>query len=379
MNVIVLGAGRVGRAIALDLAADPAFDVTVVDRSADALARMEGHSLRALQADLSDAAQLREALQGQDLAVGAVPGFMGFETLQRVLEASLDVVDISFFAEDAYRLDALARERGRTALVDCGVAPGCSNLILGRLETRLERVARFECLVGGLPVERRWPWEYKAPFSPVDVLEEYTRPARFRRRGREVTLPALSEVELVDFPGFGTLEAFNTDGLRTVLRNSDAETLVEKTLRYPGHADRMRALRDAGFFDPHPVEVDGEVVRPLSVSARLLFDAWRYEPGEEDVTLMRITVEGTDEEGRPVRHVFQLMDRYDRSTATSSMARTTGYTCTALVRLVANGRFREPGVFPPEMVGRRSDCFDFVLSELGKRGVRFEHTESPQA
>lgn len=372
-KVVVLGAGRVGGAIIRDLAATGEFEVTAADASAEALARLEGTPrVATVQADLSDPAALGRVLERQDLVVGAVPGFMGFETLRRALEAGKDVVDISFFPEDPFELDALAREKGRIALVDCGVAPGCSNLILGRLEAALDSTERFVCMVGGLPVERRWPYEYKAPFSPIDVIEEYTRPARFRRDGKDVVMPALSEIELVDIPGVGTLEAFNTDGLRTLLRTCRTPSMVEKTLRYPGHAERMRMLRETGFFDVDPIEVGGVRVRPIDVTARLLFDAWMLRPGEQDLTVMRVEVEGT-KDGKRVRHVYTLLDRYDERTGIHSMARTTGYTCTAMVRLVARGMFREPGVLPPEIVGRDEACFDFIMSELAARGVVFRH------
>lgn len=372
-KIVVLGAGRVGGAIVRDLAATGEFEVTAADASAEALARLDGMpNVVTAQADLSDPATLGRVLADQELVVGAVPGFMGFETVRRALEVGIPVVDISFFPEDPFELDALAREKGLTALVDCGVAPGCSNLILGRLEAELDSTERFVCLVGGLPVERRWPYEYKAPFSPIDVIEEYTRPARFRRDGKDVTLPALTEVELVDFPGLGTLEAFNTDGLRTLLRTCRTPSMVEKTLRYPGHAERMRMLRETGFFDADPVDAGGVRVRPIDVAARLLFDAWMLGPGEHDLTAMRVEVEGTAG-GRPVRHVYTLLDRYDERTGIHSMARTTGYTCTAMVRMVARGMFREPGVHPPEIVGRDRACFDFIMEELAARGVVFRH------
>jgi len=371
-KVVVLGAGRVGGAIIRDLAATGEFEVTAADASPEALARLEGTPrVVTVQADLSDPAALGRVLERQDLVVGAVPGFMGFETLRRALEAGKDIVDISFFPEDPFELDALAREKGRIALVDCGVAPGCSNLILGRYEAELDSTERFVCMVGGLPVERRWPYEYKAPFSPIDVIEEYTRPARFRRDGKDVVMPALSEIELVDIPGVGTLEAFNTDGLRTLLRTCRTPSMVEKTLRYPGHAERMRMLRETGFFDVDPIDVGGIHGRPIDVTARLLFDAWMLRPGEQDLTVMRVEVEGT-KDGKRVRHVYTLLDRYDERTGIHSMARTTGYTCTAMGRLVARGMFREPGVHPPEIVGRDEACFDFIMSELAARGVVFE-------
>ncbi len=372
MKIVVLGGGRVGSAMARDLARDPRFDVTVVDASADALQRLAGWGLKTERADLTDPAAVGRAVRDHDLVVGAVPGFLGFATLKAVLEADKDVVDISFFDEDPFLLDGLARERGRIAIVDCGVAPGCSNLVLGRMAAELDQVESFVCYVGGLPAERTWPFEFKAVFSPIDVLEEYTRPARFKRHGRLVTLPALTEVEPVDVPGIGTLEAFNTDGLRTLLR-LDVPSMVEKTMRYPGHADKMRMLRETGFFGTEPLEAGGVRVRPLDLTARLLFSSWQLGPGEEDFTAMRIVVEG-EKDGRRRRHTWDLLDRYDRETGTTSMARTTGYTCTAAVRLVAAGLYDRKGISPPEFVGRDAEAYTFMLRELAARGVVFRET-----
>jgi lysine 6-dehydrogenase len=370
MRVVVLGAGRVGGAIVRDLA--PEFEVTVVDRAEESLAALADLTgVSRVQADLADPAAVRRAVAAADLVVGAVPGDMGYGTVKAVLEAGRDIVDISFFPEDPFGLDALARER--VAVVDCGVAPGCDNIILGWLSTRLKRVESFACFVGGLPAVRTWPWEYKAPFSPIDVIAEYTRPARYRRRGELVTMPALSEAEPMDFPGVGTLEAFNTDGLRSLLTTTDVPEMVEKTLRYPGHIEKIRILRESGLFSTKPVKVGEVSVRPLDVTARLLFPAWQLAEGEEDLTVMRVVVEGRDAEGT-VRRTFDLLDRYDHATATTSMARTTGYTCTAGVRLVARRLYARKGISPPEFVGREPGCYEFVMAELAARGIVFRET-----
>ena len=376
MKIVVLGGGRVGSAMARDLAREPNFEVTVVDASEGALGRLGDWGLKTQQADLADPAAVKRAVQDHDLIVGAVPGFMGFNTLKAVLEADKDIVDISFFDEDPFLLDGLARERGRIAIVDCGVAPGCSNLVLGRMAAELDRVDNFTCMVGGLPAVRTWPFEFKAVFSPIDVIEEYTRPARFKRFGEMVTLPALSDVEPVDFPGVGTLEAFNTDGLRSLLKTVDVPSMIEKTLRFPGHADKMRMLRETGFFGTEPVEAGGARVRPLDLTAKLLFSSWQLGPGEEDFTVLRIVVEG-EKDGRRSRYAWDLLDRFDRATHTTSMARTTGYTCTAAVRLVAAGLYDRKGISPPEFVGRDASAYAFILSELAARGINFQETVTP--
>ena len=374
MKVTVLGAGRVGKAMILDLAEGGEFSVTAVDASQGPLDELSGvQGVTTRRANLAEGAEVASAVTDADLVVGAVPGHMGFETLRRVIEAGKNAVDISFFEEDPFGLDGLAREKGVTALMDCGIAPGCGNIILGYLETVMDTITRFDCLVGGLPVVRTWPYEYKAVFSPPDVIEEYVRPARFVEGGQVVTRPALSDPELIDFPQAGTLEAFNTDGLRTLLTTVKAPFLKERTLRYPGHIEIMRVLRETGFFAKEPVEVAGAKIRPLDLTSRLLFPLWQLGEGEEDLTVMRVTVEG-EKDGKRVRRVYDLLDRYDPVTKTTSMARTTGYTCTAVVRLLASGLYSRPGISPPEFLGRAEGCYLFVMRELAKRGVVFRET-----
>jgi lysine 6-dehydrogenase len=231
---VVLGGGRVGGAIVRDLAAEEDYSVLVVDVDPVRVERLTEVGADGVIADLSTPKNVAKAVADADLVVGAVPGFLGFQTVKQVLEEGRPIVDISFFPEDAFGLEKLAREAGVPCLFDCGIAPGLGNLVLGRLEAELDECVSFHCFVGGLPVERTWPWEYKALFSPGDVIEEYMRPARMRRGGVELTKPALTDVELVHFPGLGSLEAFNTDGLRSLLRTSKTPNMVEKTLRYPG-------------------------------------------------------------------------------------------------------------------------------------------------
>ncbi len=372
LRIVVLGGGRVGGAIVRDLVAEEDFSVLVVDVDPVRVERLTEVGADGVIADLSAQKNITQAVAGADLVVGAVPGFLGYQTVQRVLEAGRPMVDISFFPEDAFGLETLAREAGVPCLVDCGIAPGLSNLILGRMEEDLDETYSFHCLVGGLPVERTWPWEYKALFSPGDVIEEYMRPARLRRHGVEITTPALTEIELVDFPGLGSLEAFNTDGLRSLLRTCKTPSMVEKTLRYPGHAMRMRMLRDAGFFSNDEIQVASGMVRPRDVTEALLFSAWHFEDGEPDLTVMRIVLEGR-KDGTAVRHTYNLLDYYHTDTETSSMARTTGYTCTAMVRLIAQGLWTQPGLATPEVVGRDEKCFAAILDHLKEREVHLFH------
>jgi saccharopine dehydrogenase-like NADP-dependent oxidoreductase len=372
MRAIVLGAGMVGSAMAEDLAADRAYEVTVADVRPDVLARRPTASgLRALTADLGDPDVVRKLVSDFDLVLGALPSSLGLKTLRAVIEARKPYVDISFMAEDGTELSGLARELGVTAVIDCGVAPGVSNMIAGWGASQLDVCERLDICVGGLPVERRWPYEYKAGFSPIDVIEEYTRPARIVEKGRLVVREALSEPELLDFAGIGTLEAFNTDGLRSLVQTlSGVPDMRERTLRYPGHIALMRVLRETGFFSKEPVPVRGLTVRPLDVTAALLFPKWTFGEGEADLTVMRVVVEGLRGKER-VRISADLLDRYDPRTGLRSMSRTTAFPAAIMARMVAEGRFSRKGVFPPEIPAREPGLLDRMLAELERRGVHY--------
>ncbi|MBN8859718.1 MAG: saccharopine dehydrogenase NADP-binding domain-containing protein [Sphingobacteriales bacterium] len=374
MKIAVLGAGMIGRTIATDLSAS--FDVTSVDKSAASLEilRSRNPAVKTLQSDLTDASRYKTLLQPFDIVVTAVPGFMGYNTLKQVIDAGKNVVDISFSPEDMLQLDELAKERDVTAIVDCGVAPGMSNFILGRYNGEM-KVENFECYVGGLPKLRKKPFEYKAPFSPVDVIEEYTRPARLKENGQIVTKQALSEIELMDFDEIGTLEAFNTDGLRSILDTMEhIPNMKEKTLRYPGHSALIIALQRSGFFDTAPFAFQGTTISPLAFTSSILFNEWRLSPGEEELTVMKVIVDGLTG-NKKKRITYSLLDRYDTHTQTSSMARSTGYTATAGVRLLINQLFTAKGVFPPEKIGSSNACFEYVLKHLKERNVVWKMEE----
>jgi len=378
MKVTVLGAGMVGSAISKDLAQEPDIDVVVVDRRQEVLVRLETEaSVTGIQANLQEKGRVFSVVGDSDLVISAVPGFIGFETLREIIEAGKDVVDISFFGEDPFLLDDLAKSKGVTAVVDCGVGPGLCNIIAGYVYNLLEKVDRYVCYVGGLPQVRQWPFEYKAAFSPSDVLEEYIRPARFVEYGQEVVRPALSEIELIDFPDVGTLEAFNTDGLRTLRKTLDIPFMREKTLRYPGHANLVRVFRESGFFNATTVEVDGQRVKPLSLTSKLLFDQWRLEEGEADFTVMQVVIEG-QKGGERVCYTYYLLDKYNEETQTTSMARTTGYTCTIVARQMIRGLFSQKGICPPEFIGQVMGCYDDLQAEYRRRNIQLLETITRQ-
>ena len=381
-TAVVLGAGMVGSVMATDLASD--FQVTVADARPEALdaaskrAEKAGRRVQTARADLSDGAAVRRTIEKADIVIGALSSRIGFNTLRTIIESGKHYCDISFFAEDALALDALAKGKGVTAVVDMGVAPGMSNLLAAHSAARFDEPESIAIYVGGLPRERRWPFQYKAAFAPSDVIEEYTRPTRLVEHGEVVVREALTEPEFLDFAGLGTLEAVNTDGLRSLATTLKVPFMKEKTLRYPGHYDLMRAFRATGLFDESPVDVKGVKVSPRDLVAALMFPKWTYGPGEEDLTVMRIEAAGRTK-GTRGRVTWDLLDFFDRASSATSMSRTTGLPCTAVARLIAAGRISEPGVLPPERLAAMPGVLDTILKELAGRGIRYDFREEAVA
>ena len=367
-KAIVLGCGMVGATMARDLSADAGFEVAAADLSAERLGTLAEAGIRTIRADLGDAGQVGRLVGNFDVVLGALPSRIGFQTLSAVIGAGKPYCDISFMPENALELDEAAKRRGVTCVVDCGVSPGLSNLIVGYVVACFERVDRAVIYVGGLPKKRTWPFEYKAPFAPFDVLEEYTRPARLIEYGQVVTRAALSEPELLEFERVGTLEAFNTDGLRSLLHTVRIPHLVEKTLRYPGHIELMRVLRETGFFGREEIEVGGARVRPIDVTARLMFPLWTFEPGEEEFTVLRVAAEGV-KGGVRVQELFELYDETEAESGVTSMARTTAFPCTIVARMQAGGEICERGVLPPERLARIPGVYERIVEQLRSRGV----------
>lgn len=376
MRIIVLGAGLVGAPMAIDLISDGRFEVAVADFSEDALNRAKRRcpELSTVHKDLSKPKDVTAFVRDYDLAINAVPGFMGFATAKAIIEAGKDSVCIAFYEEDPFELDQLAKEQNVTMIMDCGVSPGLGSILVMHAAQKLDEVDSVVICVGGLPEIREWPSEYKAVFSPRDVIELYTRPARLIENGIEVVRPAFSDSEYVFFPEIGTLEAFSTDGLRTLAKTLDAPNMVEKTLRYPGHIQKMALLRELGFFSKEKsIEIDGMKASPLDVTVQVLMPSWKMKPGEGDITVFRSIVEGKLDD-RKMRITYDMVDRYCPDTGMTSMARTTGYTATLALRMIVDGLYTHKGISPPEYLGKHPKCVEFLRKGLEERGVIYRET-----
>jgi len=376
MKIIVLGAGLVGAPMAIDLNKDENFKVTVADYSNDTLDSIivKYPELSIIQKDFSNPEDVTALVSDYDLVINAVPGFMGFETAKAIIKAGKNSTCIAFYEEDPFQLDQLAKDNNVIMIMDCGVAPGMGSALIMNAARKLDKVESVLIYVGGLPEIREWPSEYKAVFSPIDVIEEYTRPTRYIENGFEVVRPALSDPEYIFFPEIGTLEAFNTDGLRTLATTIDAPNLKEKTLRYPGHIEKMAVLRELGFFSKEEnIDINGIKTSPLKMTAQVLFPNWKLKQGEVDITIYQSIVEGI-KNGQKIRYTIDMYDKYSQETDVISMARTTGYTATLALRMIADGLYTHKGISPPEYMGKYPECIDYMQKGLEERGVVYKET-----
>lgn len=373
MKVIILGAGLIGAPMAIDLAQENEFDVTVADIDRSSLEKFSSKNISILEIDLSVPQNVHEIVKDFDYVINAVPGSLGFETLRSIIEAEKDVVDIAFYENDPFELDELAKEKKVTAIVDCGISPGLHNILIGNIAQKLDSMEDIIIYVGGLPQIKEPPFEYKAVFSPSDVIEEYIRPARIKVNNQIVIKPPLSELELIEFPKVGKLEAFNSDGLRTLLKTINVPNMKEKTLRFPGHVEKVGLLSHIGLFEKNAINLNGSYVKPIELAEKLLRDEWKLEEGDKDLTLLKVIIKGQKDSKR-FEYKYDLLDYYDGETNTISMARTTGYTATCTLRMLTQGLYKEIGISPPEFIGKHAECTKFILSELEKRNVKVNET-----
>lgn len=287
-------------------------------------------------------------------------GKYGFEMLKTLIKAGKDVVDLSFMPENVLELQSLAKENGVTVISDFGVAPGTCGALLGYEAAKMQKVEIMRILVGGLPLSPQPPYYYKAPFEPMGVIAEYTRPTRFKEFGELVTKEPLTDPERFFTPHVDThLTAFNTDGCRTLLDSfPNVPNIVEKTIRNIEHYEFIKDLKDGGFFDEEHIENTAKVVLPH----------WKLEEGEKEFTVMQVKIIGDSK--------VVTWDMYDEWTnGVPSMARTTGYAASAAANLILSGNM-EKGIITPEALGAKAENMEFVLRYLKERGVVYKCTIS---
>ncbi|MCW4048390.1 MAG: saccharopine dehydrogenase family protein [Candidatus Bathyarchaeota archaeon] len=378
MKVIVLGSGKIGAIMGKEFAnCFEGTNITMADINEERAQKAASDIPEAdwTTIDTTNASSLVDKLKGNDLVLGALPGDYGYISLKAAVEAKVNILDVSFSPEDPMSLDGKAKRNKVTVIPDCGVAPGLSNILVGYATSRLDKVKKIKIMVGGIPETPVPPLEYTITWSADGLIDEYVRDVSIIQGGEMVEVPALSGLEEIDFPGVGTLEAFYTDGLRTLSKSiPGVENMWEKTLRYPGHVKKIKLLKDLGFFSDESVTVGGSSVSPRLFSARLLERSlWMPEVG--DLLAMQIEVQG-ESSGKETTLKYRVVDRFDHETGVSAMARTTGYTAAIVASMLARDRITEKGVIPPEKLGMNPEFTRRLIAELNARGINVEEIEA---
>ncbi|MHA1617380.1 MAG: saccharopine dehydrogenase C-terminal domain-containing protein [Candidatus Njordarchaeales archaeon] len=373
MRFLVLGCGNIGSVIARDLIkSSPSYRVTIVDLSEEKVKRVardiRDERLDYMIGDATNPDTLKDFSRGIDVIINALPGSIGYKVMKNAISIGVNLVDVSYMPENPLSLDQVAKERNITIIPDAGFAPGISNILIGYASLLFDKLSLVRIYVGGLPQEKIPPLNYCLTWSAEDLIEEYTRPARIIKNGKIVEVEALSGLEKISMGEVGELEAFYTDGLRTLLYTIKAENMEEKTLRYPGHVDKILLMKQLGLFDDEELNIDGQRIIIKRFTARLLEQRFACKD-VKDLVILRVLVRGT-REGKELEKVFELIDYYDDKTGITAMGRTTGFTASIIAQLLAQGIIREKGVIPPEYLGRNMDVFQLIISELSKRGIR---------
>ena len=383
MRMLVLGAGMQGAACAYDLLQNPAVtEVRLADRTVDNLpAFLEpyvgGERLKLLTLDVKDAKAVKDAMTGVATVMCALPYYLNLPMTEAAIAAGAHFCDLGGNTEIVHQqkaISAKAKAAKVTVIPDCGLAPGMVNILAQMGIDRLDKTDAVRIYVGGLPQNPEGALQYQIVYSIEGVLDYYTSKSWVVRDGKRVEMSALSEIEPIHFAApVGELEAFHTaGGLSTMGHRYEGkiQTLEYKTLRYPGHAKIMHAIREVGFLDSEPVDVKGQMVSPRDMAVKQMGSRLQKK-NSPDLVALRVIVSGT-KDGKPQTHTFELVDRADEKKNLSAMMRTTGYSLSITGQLLAAGEVTQTGVFTPD------ECMpgDRYVTELGKRGVLIRQSVS---
>ncbi|HWL39992.1 MAG TPA: saccharopine dehydrogenase C-terminal domain-containing protein [Gemmatimonadaceae bacterium] len=378
MKMLVLGAGYQGSACAYDLLQNPEVtEVRLADLHTEHLAEFlspySGKRLIFTPLDVRNTEGVSALMRECDAVMSAIPYYFNFELAQRAVEAGVHFSDLGGNTEIVFKqktLDADAKKKGITVIPDCGLAPGMVNILAEHAINQLDKVETVRIFVGGLPQHPEPPLNYQIVYSLEGVLDYYTTLSWVLRDGRRTQVKALSEIEVVKFDGsVGQLEGFHTaGGLSTMAFRYEGKipSMEYKTLRYPGHARIMEAIRDLGLLELNPVDVKGMKVVPrdLVVSA---IGPRLTKPNGKDLVALRVYAEGT-KGGKPKKVGWEMVDFYDDKHDISAMERSTGFSLSITGQMQVRGEIGKSGVFTPD----EAIPAEKYISELAKRGVEIK-------
>ena len=371
MNLLVLGAGRMGLGAVHDLARQPdVARVTVADADetrARAVAERAGAKGHAVILDVADRAAVTALMRGHAAVISCVNYWHNAHLAAAAIEAGTNFCDLggnNSVVDRELALDAAARAKGVNVIPDCGLAPGMTAVLVAHAVARLGAVDEIHIRVGGLPLHPKPPLDYQLVFAVEGLINEYVERARVLRGGKIVEIESMTELEELEFPApFGKLEAFQTSGGTSTLVDTylgKVRELDYKTIRYRGHCAKFKTMIDLGLCSSEPV--NGIV--PRKFFGEMLV---RHLPHDEpDAVLVRVEVSGG---GKRLR--YDIIDRYDEATGLSAMMRTTAFPAAIVALMMARGQTTAKGALPQEK------CIDaeMFMGELDARGIEVEMSE----
>jgi len=370
MNILVLGAGRMGLGAVHDLAAQSDVDrVTVADMDGDrarAVAARAGAKGHAVAVDVADRAAVTSLMRGHAAAISCVNYWLNEQLARAAIDAGTNFCDLggnNTVVDAELALDAEARAKGVNVVPDCGLAPGMTAVLVAHAVNRFESVDEIHIRVGGLPLDPKPPLDYQLVFSVEGLINEYIERARVVRGGRIVEVDSMTELEELELPApFGKMEAFQTSGGTSTLPETYLGRVREldyKTIRYPGHCAKFKTMIDLGLCSSEPV--NGVVPRKLF--GELLVRNLPHD--EPDAVLVRVEVSGG---GKRLR--YDIIDRYDEATGLSAMMRTTAFPASIVALMMARGQTTAKGALPQE----RCIPPEPFMQELAKRNIRVQES-----
>jgi len=374
MKLLTIGCGYIGSVLAEELIQNLDFEELILadgtKKKIEETAKKLGSPVFPFQLDIENNKNLSRIIDSADLVIGLSPGRLGFSVMKTCIEQKKDLVDLSFMAEDPFLLQNQAYDSGVVVVPDCGVAPGLSNILIGKSASQLDQVEDVSILVGGLPQDPKPPMDYKVTWCVEDLFEEYTRKAKIVRNGRMIEVDALEGLEEAEFKGLGKFEAFFTDGVRTLHHTIKAENMWEKTLRYPGHAEKIKLIKKLGLLRKEPM--NSMNINPWNFMIKFWEETLSFVE-EKDLVLMRIRVTGR-KGSKKFLHNYEVVDYFDERKNITAMGRTTAYTAFAVVKLVIEKKIGRKGLVPPEILGMNNNLFENIQQNLEKRDIKIRET-----
>jgi len=374
MNILIFGAGMMGKAIAYDLSCHSNFDtITIADKDTHAISSIDhfikDKRINPVVLDVAKSKKVRELLREQDIAVSALPYMFNYMLAKNAIETKTHFLDLggnNDVVKKEISLDKEARKRNVLVIPDCGLAPGLTSIITRDIVDRMEYIDYVKIRVGGLPLYPKPPLNYQIVFSPYGLINEYVEDAVVLDHGEVKRKKSLTEIETVEFPEpFGKMEAFLTSGGCSTLPYTYKDRigyLDYKTIRYPGHCEKFKLLVDLGLTKKEKIDVNGRPIAPVDFLAKILLKS--LPKNEPDVVLLKVLSKGEVNEEK-YKMEYEMIDYYDEKNKITAMMRTTGYSTSIIAQMIEREDIMDKGVLTPEKVVPP----DIMFNELKKRGI----------